>query len=828
MSILKKPPIQTNPIVFFINVLTVFLCGLSAAQAQPLLKAKQAFQHGYYEQAIEQWQSVLATTQDTSHRLEAYQGIAAAYRHRGLYDKALPLLNTALPVARQDVTHHASVLNELTQLHLSQGKQQLEKARQTAEKALAIARDANNPPLLAKVLRQWGNLLSAEEDYEGALAAFTEALALVTPLRSREEMGELYGKILINQAQTTFVSDINNAYQYSNNKEAFRASVVATEQALQAAQNWPDAYGETFALIALSQLAQEIKTQYDKPPAQLTRLAYQALNKAREVAERIDNALAKTYAYGHMGQLYEQAKRYKAALILTRRALFWAQQIREQLLLYRWQWQLGRIFKAQGADAKAIVALRQAVKNLNFKSIREQIVATGYSAKTFREQIAPVYFELADLLLQQAVATAIPTQRDKFLREARETIEFFKQAELQDYFQSECVSRQECTPLEQGLDAQTAVLYPIVLPDRLELLLSLPNVKGLVQATVPVSEKALRKQITLFLSPLRRHPLSYERTGDDDEEEEDEDVLCVPLLKGSAQPTAPVSERAQKFLSPAQQLYRWLIQPLTAKLSAYHINTLIIVPDGMLRTMPFAALHDGQDFLIQNYALAITPGLCLGDLKKMRRRDVDNMLLSGLSDAVQGFSSLPCAQYEINTLQKQHNLYDTQRVPLLNKAFTYPNMQYKIRQARYSIVHIASHGQFRPNFQDTFLLTYDDKLSMDKLERLIRRTTLQEKQVELLTLSACETAMGNDRAALGLAGVALKAGAKSALATLWKVDDVTTPTVIIEFYRQLTNPTVSKAQALQNAQKMMLTNQKYVHFRHPYYWSAFLLIGNWL
>jgi len=146
----------------------------------------------------------------------------------------------------------------------------------------------------------------------------------------------------------------------------------------------------------------------------------------------------------------------------------------------------------------------------------------------------------------------------------------------------------------------------------------------------------------------------------------------------------------------------------------------------------------------------------------------------------------------------------------------------------YSIVHIASHGQFSANLKNTFVLTYNDKLSMDKLEDLMNLTILKNDPVDLLTLSACETAVGDDRAALGLAGVALKAGVQSALASLWKVDDEATPAVVIEFYRQLQNPNISKAEALQKAQKMILTDKLYERYRHPYFWSAFLLIGNWL
>jgi len=142
------------------------------------------------------------------------------------------------------------------------------------------------------------------------------------------------------------------------------------------------------------------------------------------------------------------------------------------------------------------------------------------------------------------------------------------------------------------------------------------------------------------------------------------------------------------------------------------------------------------------------------------------------------------------------------------------------------VVHIASHGKFDKDPRKTFLLTYDGKLTMNDLEQLIGMSKFRKEPVELLTLSACQTAAGDDRAALGLAGVALKAGARSAIATLWFINDEATSELVADFYRQQSvNPSFSKAQALQQAQINMLKQEQY---KHPAYWAPFLLIGNWL
>ncbi len=824
--------------------LLIFLSFFSygaAIQAQPFTTATQAFQQGHYEQAIHEWQAALASPQSPHHRLEATLGMARAYRLLGAYNKTLNLLNSALSLVQQmdDTIYHAQVLNELSKLHLSQGEKGRREAIEPAKKAVSLARKANNPKILIDVLNHWGNLLTAEYDYEGALEAYREALTLIDSghqippysslsqtaggeSSSKEESEALYGKILINQAQTLLLLDAENAPSQPNKKAAFKASIAALEQAKQATQNWPDGNNQAFGLIKIGVLAQKIQGRLSQPEAQLSLLAYQTLMAALKMAKRLDNAAAKAYAYGYLGHLYEQAERYSDALSLTRQAVFFAGQTRQQQILYLWQWQLGRINKAQGDTDGAIAAYQQAVDNL--KPVRVQVATTGYLTITesFREQIAPIYFELSDLLLQKARSTDSPKQREPILRQARQIIEYFKEAELQDYFQTECIDLEtQCTDFEQLIDAQTAVLYPIPLPDRLELLLQRRD--GLIQVTVPVSEVSLRDEIASFLSPLRRHPhqVEFDRGGRN-EPSPDQALVCDPALQKG--PIPKIDKQAQAFLEPAKTLYNWLIQPLSSGL--HDIKTLIVVPDGALRTMPFTALHDGQQFLIQKYALAITPGLCLrSQPAKPLHEPAGTILLGGLSEAVQEFSSLPCAEHELKTL---YQLFDSVDYPLLNHEFTTPNVQMELKQKAYSIVHIASHGQFSGNLRDTFILTYDDKLSMDSLELLMSQATIQKRPVELLTLSACETAVGDDRAALGLAGVALKAGVASALASLWKVDDVATQAIVVEFYRQLKNRRLSKAVALQNAQKIMLTDRKYRAYQHPYFWSAFLLIGNWL
>jgi len=249
------------------------------------------------------------------------------------------------------------------------------------------------------------------------------------------------------------------------------------------------------------------------------------------------------------------------------------------------------------------------------------------------------------------------------------------------------------------------------------------------------------------------------------------------------------------------------------------LDTLVFVPDGPLRTIPMAALHDGNQFLINRYPIAITPSLNLTDPRPLKREGA-KVLLLGLTQAVQGFSGLPYVADELKSIRE---LYGGEL--LLNDEFRLARVEDELKKEPFSIVHIASHGQFGADVGDTFILSFDEKFTMDRLSQYVGLFKFREEPLDMLALSACETAAGDDRAALGLAGVAVRAGARSALATLWHINDPASYELVMEFYRQLRNPSISRAAALQAAQLKLLNDLRY---DHPGYWAPFLLINNWL
>jgi CHAT domain-containing protein/uncharacterized protein HemY len=624
------------------------------------------------------------------------------------------------------------------------------------------ANKASDAETAARVLNNLGNLLAMQGRFGDASRSFREAINAANRAGNKSlgiRASANLARVLLDEGR---------------HGEAIALLSVLGDEMRKQAPSHEKAYG----LISLGQLHARLLARGMEPVAEWGLRAYAALNDALAVAEEIQDPRARSYALGYLGELYEQAARYEEALQFGQRAIFAAQQADAPEILYRWQWQTGRVLKARGDSDRAILAYQHAVATLS--AVRKDLIAGG-SRKSFRESVGPVYFGLADLLLERSGTLTDQKQVAQHLVAARGAVEVLKGAELQDYFQDDCVTalRARTAGIDQ-LASNTAALYPIILQDRVELLLSLPD--GMRRFTTRVSAETLTREIRVFRQRLEK------RT-------------------------------THQYVPHAQQLYDWLIRPIAAELEKSGIDTLVIVPDGALRTVPLGALHDGRRFLVESYAVVTTPGLTLTDPQPIRRERA-NLLLQGLTESVQGFAPLPFVADELQTV---HKLYGgTVRE---NRQFTVAGMEKDLGDTPYQIVHIASHGQFDSDVNKTFLLTYDGKLGMTKLEQILGLSKFRTNAVELLTLSACETAAGDDRAALGLAGVAIKAGARSALASLWTVNDPASAELVSGFYRGLQDPAISKAKALQQAQLQLLKDARY---RHPNYWSAFLLIGNWL
>lgn len=223
---------------------------------------------------------------------------------------------------------------------------------------------------------------------------------------------------------------------------------------------------------------------------------------------------------------------------------------------------------------------------------------------------------------------------------------------------------------------------------------------------------------------------------------------------------------------------------------------------------------------MEKYASALTPGLQLLPPKALEKQQI-NVLIAGLSEARLGFSPLDNVAMELNQIKSE-----VSGTELLNNKFTSTTLQEEISSNPFSVVHLATHGQFSSQAAQTFILASDKRINVNDLSNLLQsRDTSTQNAIELLVLSACETATGDKRAALGLAGVAVRAGARSTLATLWSVQDQSTALFMTNFYAQFSSAHISKAEAVRQAQLALM---KHPLYDYPFHWSSYVLVGNWL
>lgn len=748
------------------------------------------FQQGAYAQAAVHWMNAAQLYEQagqTKEQCQALINVAHAFRQEGQIRRAQLTLQRALALSEQigNRALTASILGQLGTATHTMGKDAL--AAEHLTKALALAREDHNSALVASLLNDLGNVLAARQQFPEAVDVYEESRGLAKEVKNPP----LSVVAQINEA-TVLIQDGQLAQAQRHLDEVWGAaqslpnSGTKVNGLLAIGTGYQDLHAASLAVSTGGKLSGDAAklgsttgsgagALADGPLLQRASEAYAA---AGEVAAQVGDARGQSYAYGLMGGLLERQRRTAEALDQTRKAVLAAQKISAPEASYRWQWQTARLLKAGGKEDEALAAYQRAVTLL--KPIRyEYSVGAQGRHHSFYTSVAPLFLEVEDSLLRRAAVAGSPDQAQQFLVQVRDTVEASRAAELQDYFQDDCVTATQALRKGGGIPANTAVVYPIALPDRLELLVE--TATGLKQIRVPVGAETVTKEARTFRR-LVQNPGS------------------------------------KNYLASAQTLYGWLVAPLQQDLLAGGITTLVMVPDGALRTIPMAALHDGRQFVIDKYAVALVPGIELTDLSTMTRGK-GGMLTTGISEPVQGFPAVPTAATEAQAVR---TLYGG--TMLMDRQFSAPSFEQNIKDERIGIVHVASRSEIGHDAASSFVLAYDEKISMDRLAQMVGILQYRQEPLELLTLSACETAAEDDRAALGLSGVAVKTGARSAVASLWPGDPQSTAELVGEFYRQLQTAGVSKAVALQRAQQKILSQPGH---EHPGFWAPLLLINDW-
>ncbi|WP_371117942.1 CHAT domain-containing protein [Microcoleus sp.] len=518
--------------------------------------------------------------------------------------------------------------------------------------------------------------------------------------------------------------------------------------------------------------------------------------KAIALARDLGDFRATAYALGNLGTVYEKNQQWLEAQQCTEQALLLSQnvQLNAPDLAYQWQWQLGRIrWLGEAKDVKGAIGAYTAAFN-TLQSLRNDFVPISRDGQfDFRDKIEPVYRELVDLLLQGNK----PSPEN--LKQARNVIEALQVAELDNFFRDGCVvvnKPEEIDKIADKYDPTAAVIHAIILPNRLAIILKLPGKKDL-------EYRESYQPNTLVKNTIKN--------------------LQTYLIQPGNTP---------EVLAESKKLYKWLIQPIESLLeSDRDVKTLVFILDRPLQGIPMGSLYDersDQYLMEKDYALALVPGLQLLEPKPWNQVKSSKLkvLLGGvdLPQTLEGqnFEKIQKLLEELDGVGK--NISISKR--FLNENFTLTNLQQELALANIPILHIKTHGQFSSDPEKTFLVGFGTLLKSNDLDKLIKRGNKQDVRViELLVLSACKTAQGDDRAVLGLSGVAIRAGARSTISSLWVAEDAVNTKIIVRFYEELRQPGMTRAKALHNAQKAYFQAKE---DQEPHFWAPYIIVGNWL
>ncbi|MGD1699506.1 CHAT domain-containing protein [Dapis sp. BLCC M229] len=732
---------------------------------------------GQAEAALNTWKEASQIYKE----IENYLGLirsninqAQALQALGLYSQAFKQLE----ITKENLQDQPDTIVKVKALQslgdVLRGTGQVQASQKVLESSLAIAENLQAPEEIAIILISLGNTAILLENPEAANLFYQEAI-------EESPVAEIKIQAILNQL---------NLFVQQKKYFAATESVRNIDDLL---NQLPISQLAIYARINLAKSLLSLQiivlANSNNKPLYSTAKISDYLVTAVQQARNLGDTRAESYALGNLGKLYEHNQQLNEAKDLTEKALNLAQAINAADIVYQWKWQLGRILTAQENKEDAILAYSQAVETI--RTLRSDIVAVSSELKfDFRDSVEPIYRELVDLLLQPSESGQKDIINQENLRKARKVIEALQLAKLDNFFRNACLDAQ---PVEiDRVDKNAAIFYTIVLGDRLAVILAIPE-QPLVYYTTNISK------------------LEVESTVQN-------------LLDAMANPQKRIF--LENYWEPAQKVYNWLINPIEKQLEANQIKTLVFVLEGNLRNIPLASLYDGEKYLAQKYNVAIAPSLELIDPQPLARKELE-ILSMGITESRQGFPPLPNVRKELEDIQNQ-----TSSEILLNESFTENKANTEIANTTYQVIHIATHGEFSSNAEDTFILTWDEKIDVEELRNMIKSGIQQTRPIELLVLSACRTAAGDNRATLGLAGIAVRAGARSTIASLWYVSDEATAALMKNLYQELTNPEITKAEALSRAQQQLLKDAQTgiinPEFEHPYFWSTFILVGNWL
>lgn len=639
----------------------------------------------------------------------------------------------------------------------------------------------------------------AENNYHQAIQYYQKA-ANNSPLT-------LQTKARLNQFSLLVNMNLKEEY-----KEAKNLSNILAIDLPKLPLNYTKIYAEISYAKNLACLQQQ---QNALAPTEIIPLLENAITEAKQLEEtadldksqstKIQPKILESYAVGNLGGFYEylsltdpqQAATYRQkALQLTQEALYLAQPNEAAHIAYQWQWQLGRLFQAYNNQEEALKNYELATQTLD--TVRGDLLTINSDVQfSFRDNVEPLYRGLVNLILSVENTQYSQEKLEKSLY----YIESLQLADLENFLRCNLKETKNIPTqisnsnfllkhINQVVpeNSKAALIYPLILPDHLAVIIKLPGQDKLLYHSKLISQEEVNKTLKQLRYIILPKGNFYEP--------EDKELLT--------------------------EVYKWLIEPFEDDLTTAQIHTLIFILDGAFRDVPMATLHNGKDFLIKNYAITLVPSIQLLNLQSVETNQI-KALVSGVSKPRKdlGFpEELYSVPVEINLVAQQ--FINPKVIPEAN--FTKDILQNELDSSSYNLIHLATHGKFSSNLEETFILTSDPQpLQFNQFSNLL--LTNFSNQLYLLFLSACQTATGDRRAVLGLAGLAVRSGANSTIASLWTVDDEATKVFVEKFYENLVKhgvKQVSSAEALRLAQQAMLKDSNY---NSPRYWAPFVIVG---
>lgn len=808
---------------------------------QLLKQGEKKYEAEDFQGAIADWQIALNLfneNQKISSKIAIFEKLAKAYHQIGEFKAAIAYWEELVAYYRQtnNWSSVGQILIQQAQVYNSLGEPN--DARRLSEIALQIARTHHDDTLESAALRIRGEAHRIAGNYNKAI------IDLKFSIKAAQDTHNLaYQAAAFNQLGITYINLSQKNYNYakiawgtgendaakdftqkaskydSQALESFQKSLsisrkfkdklnevklliysipptnrigksqLATAQlqlVLLLLERLPISEAKAYAAIDLAELLKYFSTETNLsftqcPNDDRESQAIDLLNQAVAVAQNLSEYRALSLALGNLGHIYECRHNYEQALKLTKQAQQIAQtKPNAQNSLYLWYWQVGRILKSQNRPLEAIAAYEQAVTTL--EKIYTQIVVTNLD-------LQPDPYDTLESIYRELIALKLGLEE---VDSAITYLDALKLAQLRNYFRKDDLAIKfhptKANLLSSDKIQNTAVFWSIVLEERTAIVVYLPNGETKLK-WINFDSQRFKDEITKFRLGLeRRSDIVYNRRQ-------------------------------------AQKLYDLIVRPFAADLESLQVRTLVFVPDSFLCSVPMAALHDGQNFLIEKYAIASTPSLSLTDPFKIKSENLRALAVGLTEDA-----KVDGRRYKALTNIKKEIDQVLMTIPgskqLLNQDLTRDRLQAELQHSIYPIIHIATHAEFGIAPEDTFLVIgKNEKLTMTDLYSMIQNVSQGINSVDLLLLTACETARGNDHTNLGLAGVAVSAGARSTLASLWSINDAATVTLVTKFYQYWYDYGFSKVEALQKAQQDLITLGK--KYAHPYYWAPFILLGNW-